>query len=290
MQLLEFDQPGNLMMLVPISIGIPTYNRPEGLRKALASLAMQTVAPEEIIVSDNAGEDHHASAICAEFADRLPGLKYYRQPENIGANANFIWLLDHASRRYFMWLADDDEYAAPDAVERLHTAISELDSPLLVFPEVDAFFDKARTNWMRNIHSRVFARCKSDWHYLKAFSGYGGGHCFYGLYDRERLLSLDPRALLDPHLAYFNEGRFLHQLFLEGGVRFVPAARFVYDGTSAGKIAPQRLYEAFLEFSQSIRTMYQSSSLGPVRKFITCRNIVRTHNRYIARLKKDVTS
>ena len=91
-----------------VSIGIPTYNRPEGLRKTLECMTNQTYKKLEIIVSDNCSPGEETQNIMKEFADRDSRVKVYRQDANRGAVFNFRFVLDSSQGRYFMWAADDD--------------------------------------------------------------------------------------------------------------------------------------------------------------------------------------
>lgn len=50
-----------------VSVGIPTYNRPEGLRQTLECITRQTYKNLEIIVSDNCSLESETEAIVREF-------------------------------------------------------------------------------------------------------------------------------------------------------------------------------------------------------------------------------
>src|ERR1700688_2286292 len=93
-----------------VSVGIPTYNRPVGLRRTLEFICGQTYSNIEIIVSDNASLDPGTKSVAEEFAARDERIKYFRQRANIGAMENFRFVLAKASGDYFMWAADDDEW------------------------------------------------------------------------------------------------------------------------------------------------------------------------------------
>ena len=101
-----------------VSIGVPTYRRPELLRLALESIANQTYHDIEVCVSDNATPGSQVEAVIDEYRSRIPNLKFVRQAVNIGAVPNFMYLLQQASTPYFMWLADDD-MLSPRYVEML---------------------------------------------------------------------------------------------------------------------------------------------------------------------------
>ena len=91
-----------------VTIGIPTYNRPAGLQRALDSARAQDATALEILVSDNASEDPEVERVGRGAAAADQRVRYVRQPANQGHAANFQWLLEHGRGELFMWLADDD--------------------------------------------------------------------------------------------------------------------------------------------------------------------------------------
>ncbi len=90
-----------------VSIGMPVYNGERTLSAALASLVAQTHRDFELVISDNSSTDATPS-ICQSFAATDPRIRYVRQVRNIGAPANFRYVLDQCQGRYFMWAAADD--------------------------------------------------------------------------------------------------------------------------------------------------------------------------------------
>lgn len=93
-----------------VSIGIPTYNRPDGLRVTLQCLMGQTYPNLEIIVSDNASPGDQIEKLVQEFMATDPRIQYVRQSKNIGIIKNFQFVLEKATGEFFMWAADDDEW------------------------------------------------------------------------------------------------------------------------------------------------------------------------------------
>jgi glycosyltransferase involved in cell wall biosynthesis len=93
-----------------VSVGIPTFSRPEGLRRTLGFICNQTYPNLEILISDNASPGSETEAVVREFSARDKRIEYFRQSTNIGAIANFRFVLANASGDYFMWAADDDEW------------------------------------------------------------------------------------------------------------------------------------------------------------------------------------
>lgn len=95
-----------------VSIGVPTYNRPEGLARTLDCLVAQTYSNIQILVSDNASPDPRVSAVGEQYARNDPRITYYRHAINQGAALNFKYVLRQAHGEYFMWAADDDEWGS----------------------------------------------------------------------------------------------------------------------------------------------------------------------------------
>lgn len=93
-----------------VSVGMPVYNGEKYIRDALNTLLQQTFADFELIISDNASSDQ-TEAICREYAQRDARIIYFQQKENLGAAANFQFVLDRAQADLFMWAAYDDEWA-----------------------------------------------------------------------------------------------------------------------------------------------------------------------------------
>lgn len=269
---------------IDVTIGIPTFSRADGLRRALESVAVQTVSVNEVIVSDNNSPGHLNEAVVEEFRSRIPGLRFVKQQSNIGAQNNFLWLLKEAKSTNFMWLADDDELRDSNYLEVMHASKMVRPEEVLLFPEISIFFDEARANWMHDTHHRVFKNCVTDWDYLIAFCGYGGGHCFYGMWNRAALLALGLELLLDDDIAYYNEGRFLHTVFLKGGIRFEPRATLVYDGTAATRKANKILLNAFSTYSCRVHKLYLSSPLSLRQKLSLLARVAKSHYPYLLHL------
>jgi glycosyltransferase involved in cell wall biosynthesis len=90
-----------------LSIGLPVYNGENFLAAALGSLLDQDFRDFELIIADNASTDRTAE-ICRVFAAEDARVRYLRQPENLGAAANYNRTLSEARGEYFKWAAHDD--------------------------------------------------------------------------------------------------------------------------------------------------------------------------------------
>lgn len=91
-----------------VSVGIPTYERPNGLKKCLNAIRNQTYRNLEIIISDNASENPSTEVYCLEVMKEDDRVKYFKQISNIGPEENFNFVLRKSSGKMFMWVADDD--------------------------------------------------------------------------------------------------------------------------------------------------------------------------------------
>jgi len=112
-----------------LSIGMPVFNGDAFVGEAIASLLAQTRGDFELIISDNASTDQTPNIISA-FAAKDRRIRYVRQKTNIGAEANFRFVLDQARCDSFMWAAADDFWDT-HWVERLLPLV--LEKPCLAY-------------------------------------------------------------------------------------------------------------------------------------------------------------
>src|SRR5439155_795378 len=112
------DGSGPLDMNPMVTIGIPTFNRPHLLARALRSVARQDYPNLEVLVADNATPGDETPRVVDSFMASIPNLKYIKHARDIGSFHNFMFLLRAAEGEYFMWLADDDE-VSPNYVSSL---------------------------------------------------------------------------------------------------------------------------------------------------------------------------
>jgi glycosyltransferase involved in cell wall biosynthesis len=102
-----------------LSICIPTYNRSKFLDTLLGSLSAQIAASGrsndvEILVSDNHSKDDTA-LVAAKYQATI---RYWKNSENIGPDANFLKLFAEA-RGQFIWLPGDDDTVRDDTLRFL---------------------------------------------------------------------------------------------------------------------------------------------------------------------------
>lgn len=85
------------MQCKSVTIGIPLYNEESYIEEALRAAASQCGS---VWVSDNASTDGSAK-ICEKLIGEYPNVNFVQQPQNMGAVANFKFLLDKAETPLF---------------------------------------------------------------------------------------------------------------------------------------------------------------------------------------------
>lgn len=165
-----------------VSVGIPTYNRPDGLKRTLEYITQQTYQNIEIIVSDNCSIDPNVEIVVKEFQKKDTRIHYFRQIENKGAGANFLFVLKQAIGKYFMWAADDDEWEP----EFIQVCLANFDEhTTLVFPKMRLLY--RNNNLTEEIVLPNISRNNSRAENVNAFLDSPAPSMFYGLHLKESL-------------------------------------------------------------------------------------------------------
>jgi glycosyltransferase involved in cell wall biosynthesis len=104
-----------------VSVCIPTYNRPEYLRRAVESVLAQTYPQFEIIITDNSTNDDSAT-LAAMWKD--PRVRYYKNDGNVGPVVSSNRAVSLSNGKYIKFLMDDD-LLKPRCLERMVKAFEE---------------------------------------------------------------------------------------------------------------------------------------------------------------------
>lgn len=91
-----------------LSVGIPAYNRPASLERAVRSVLRQTLVDLEVIVSDDASPDREVARVGDMLSAEDARVRFTRQARNLGHVRNYRWVVEASRGDYFMWLSDDD--------------------------------------------------------------------------------------------------------------------------------------------------------------------------------------
>ncbi|MDO8950812.1 MAG: glycosyltransferase [Actinomycetota bacterium] len=104
----------------PLFVYIPTYNRPESLRRQIVALTAQRAdwpGDMRVLVSDNASpslSDDDLMSISSEF-----GVDVRRNPANIGANANIALGFVFARTDELLWILSDNDTLGTTALHSI---------------------------------------------------------------------------------------------------------------------------------------------------------------------------
>ncbi|NQV20616.1 MAG: glycosyltransferase family 2 protein, partial [Rhodospirillales bacterium] len=104
-----------------VSIGLPVYNGETYLGLAIDSILAQTFTDFELVICDNCSTDR-TQEICEHYAKQDARVRYYRNPENLGAGPNYDRTFELSSGEYFKWMAHDD-LIAPEFLEKCVAAL-----------------------------------------------------------------------------------------------------------------------------------------------------------------------
>lgn len=106
-----------------ISVLIPTFRGARHIRATLASICLQTVAPSEIVVSDDSSDDDTLTLVEAFGRESSIPVAVHRHPPS-GISANYLSALAHASGDVLI-VADQDDYWLPDRIAAIVRAFEE---------------------------------------------------------------------------------------------------------------------------------------------------------------------
>lgn len=169
-----------------VSIGIPAYNRPVELERAVRSALAQSHVQIEVVVSDDASPDPRVAEIARSLAANDDRVRVSRQPRNLGHAGNYQWVLDAARGEYFMWLADDD-WLDPEYVHRCLTVL-RADAAVRLVCGLARYYRRGQEVAMERPTDLVSAR--SGLRVLRFFTGVTMNGGLFGVARRRDLLDI----------------------------------------------------------------------------------------------------
>jgi glycosyltransferase involved in cell wall biosynthesis len=95
-------------MSILVSIGMPIYNRPVEMIRALDSILKQSYTNFELIISNDNSPNPEIDIISKNYSNVDNRIKYFKQDNSLMSVDNYAFVLKKATGKYFMWLADDD--------------------------------------------------------------------------------------------------------------------------------------------------------------------------------------
>lgn len=209
-----------------VTIGMPTFNRSDTIKRALTSISKQSFREFVLVVSDNAGRDPLTLEALKELEDQLPAVILVAQPENRGALGNLHYLLSVTKTDLFMWLADDDEIT-DSYLEDLVVLLDNDSQAVTAFgygrlmkgPELQ---QPQPQHTEKNTLRRI----------IKYVGGPSDDYFFYGLHRTVALRKCHFRDFLPPNRGVLTNFCyvFLFDMLLQGPIAYAPNAGWICHG------------------------------------------------------------
>lgn len=244
-----------------VGIGVPTYNRPEGLRRTLTCLLAQTYTRLDILVSDNCSPGDGTARVLAEMAGMDPRIRFVRQPVPLSIAENFRFVLRESTAEYFMWAADDDEWK-PTFVERCLEALrGGATSAMSGF--VVAYRASGRTKLGRLPDLDPGRGAAAN---MLSFLRLLTPSLFYGLHRRSAIGFFLEDTFFDYYDCYF-----VLRLLVDGGIVLVPEPLYV-AGIDAGEYVVKPAGKSwgsglrFMPFYRSVRRLIAGTEMTGMKR------------------------
>lgn len=124
-------------MRAKICVGMPCYNSERWISAAIESLLAQSHGDFELIVCDNASTDGTWDLV-QHYATNDARVKPHRNPENLGASANYNRVFELSSAPYFKWASSND-WCAPAMLASCLDALETDPGAVLACPRAAMF-------------------------------------------------------------------------------------------------------------------------------------------------------
>lgn len=131
-----------------LSVLIPAYNYPDGVRSILSMLSHNTSSELEIIIADDSSNEFVSQAVDAFRHLFLVNFNYRRNYPALGAVSNWNSLLDQASGE-FVLLLHHDEYPLDDQLVRSAIELLEKNSGNIDVVVMDCMLTSSRGQIVR---------------------------------------------------------------------------------------------------------------------------------------------
>ena len=133
-----------------VSVLIPTFNRPQYLYKAIASVLEQSYESLQVVVINDGGED--VSDIIHSFYD--PRITFINRKENRGKAFSLNEALEKATGKYVAYLDDDDIYY-PNHIQTLVDTLESDTDCQVAYSDFYKAYCKVMADGTRQVLSKV---------------------------------------------------------------------------------------------------------------------------------------
>ena len=202
-----------------VTVGVPSYKRPDLLKDALNSLKDQTYKQIKILVGINGDKNdtEKYKTIRDNFKDDL-NIEFHFHNKNIGSVNNFLYLLNICNSKYFMWLADDDRIS-PNLIESSLNILDKNYDTVTVMP----LWELVHSENKKKIIPSFFDQ-KSALKRIINYCDVTDDAFFYGLHRTSNLKKCSFSKFWKPNSDLISEWAyvFLFDLVLQGKILFNP--------------------------------------------------------------------
>ena len=202
-----------------VTVGVPSYKRPDLLKDALNNLKNQTYKQIKIIVGINGDKNdtEKYKTIRDNFKDDL-NIEFHFHNKNIGSINNFLYLLNICNSKYFMWLADDDRIS-PNLIESSLSILDKNYDTVTVIP----LWELVHSENKKKIIPSFFDQ-KSALKRIINYCDVTDDAFFYGLHRTSNLKKCSFSKFWKPNSDLISEWAyvFLFDLVLQGKILFNP--------------------------------------------------------------------
>lgn len=98
-----------------VSICVPAYGNPSGIRRLLNSIKEQTFTDYEVVLTDDSQDD---SVKAVALSAGMESLHYYKNADRLGATGNWNEAVRRSEGEYVKMMHHDDWFSQPDSLER----------------------------------------------------------------------------------------------------------------------------------------------------------------------------
>ena len=208
-----------------VSIGMPVYNGANQLPHAIEELLGQDFGDFELIISDNASTDGTLD-ICDSFARMDKRVQVFKQARNLGANANFDWVLAKAQGELLMWAAHDDGHH-PSFIRRCVEALDESPQSILVTTDHAVSMENG-ASYVHQFKDEIASADAVE--RLRWIWRWGGTGAIYGLIRRDALSRTRPLSSFGAVPAPgVTPAQYVYELAIMGPFTRIEAPLFEYQ-------------------------------------------------------------
>ncbi|MDB9943940.1 glycosyltransferase [Octadecabacter sp.] len=212
-----------------VTIGIPTYNRPDELNETIRQIRQQNYRNLQIIICDNGGS---VTSDTIALINDDPRFEITINDTNIGLLKNTEKVVRSAKGEFFCWFSDDD-WHSPHFIElMLHKLIQAKDERWAICNFLERVPDGSVRSPYRNKLSKKLSFMTGKYRLLRLVNFYirdqSDGKCnaFYGLFHTKFVKSLDFKKLSSNYTDYSMDNNIVFEAVKNSPVSIIHETLF----------------------------------------------------------------